>query len=310
MALKSTLQTIEYCYYQSVQAGRTVYRWFAGPNQETIASIYYDIEEGTHIEYNAYIGCIKSSKIFKRDKYYKRVMWEEAAYFGRINMMQLAVKYWKRSKGDVKKNRKLKKKLKEKWVQIGNETLLKVLKCKTPQLKVVKFLIEELGADPNYIDFDQVSPEDGISHENPAILSCRKDPLDDAHVVSAKFHIMKYLLLEQHAKFLQHPNDRVYRQIVEEKRKGWKELMAAGVPKGTGVTAYESALNTKFYRASCFLQEKLDEDCFHLMHYLRKNNFEQESNWCANNVLAKSKFHFIHAVFCVSSTNQLCNYTI
>ena len=99
-------------------------------------------------------------------------------------------------------------------------------------------------------------------------------------------------------------------QIVEEKRKGWKELMAAGVPKGTGVTAYESALNTKFYRASCFLQEKLDEDCFHLMHYLRKNNFEQESNWCANNVLAKSKFHFIHAVFCVSSTNQLCNYTI
>ena len=90
MALKSTLQGIEYYYYQSVQAGRTL-GWFAGPNQETVASIYYDIEEGTHIEYDAVVHQIL--KVFKRANITNAL----EAYYGRINM-QLAVKYWKRAR--------------------------------------------------------------------------------------------------------------------------------------------------------------------------------------------------------------------
>ena len=278
---------MSYYYYQTVETSRAVYRYFAGPDRETIASIYYDIEEGTHIEIDAFIERVKSSKYLKKDKYYQRIMWYEAAYYGRVEMLKLAVKHWKRSKSDIKTNKKLKMKLKEKWKSIANDTLLKVLRCKTPLLKVVKYLIDELGADPNYIDFQNISPFDNISHENPAILCCRKNILDDASTVSSKFHILKYLLLEKHVDFLKHPNDIVHAEIVEKRLKGWKELVAAGIPKGTGISAYESALNSKFYRACCFLQQNIDEDCFHILHYLRKNNFKHESNWCANNVLAK-----------------------
>lgn len=247
-ALTTAIEYARTAWYGTVEWSRKTKRKLAGPGRDTYSGIYFDIEEGLTMDLGAYIEVSAKGNHLKPDRYFKKKVWFEACFFGRVDMARLGVKaFKKRSNLKKEKNRLF-------WKKTANRAMMEVLRCPKPSVEVVKFLVEELGADVNY--------EDEKTRTTPPILVCTKCKSDTGSTLSMKMKIATYFLLEKGANFINHP---------------WPETWSA----------YEEAIHTYFWRMATFLLKYLDEDCFEVMHYIRKNNFENESNWVANNLLAK-----------------------
>jgi hypothetical protein len=244
----ATMETFREAYYWMVEQKKKIKRKILGPNSETISGIYFDIEEGISMEAAAYLELVKLGKHLKPDKFYSRKMWLEACFYGRVEMVRLGYE-------NYKMQREKKQSHVDFWERVANQAMIEVLRCPTPNVEIIKILVEQLGADPNY--------HDKKTADTPATIICRKEPHDSPSTLSKKIAICEYFLQSKRVNFLY-------------------------TSPGHYKNAYEEAINSNFWRMACILNEQFDKDCFRVMQFLRKNEYEHESNWVALSLLANT----------------------